>query len=77
MGRNSHGGAWGEGVGGGWFRLEHDTDALAIEVNTCAWAVFAADHVQRAMGQWEGSVGSAATLLTEILTALSSAPRKG
>ncbi|KAJ1421891.1 hypothetical protein B484DRAFT_399328 [Ochromonadaceae sp. CCMP2298] len=56
VGRNSYGGQWGEGAGGGWFRLERGVNALSMESHECHWAVPAQADVQRALGQWRESV---------------------
>jgi hypothetical protein len=56
VGRNSYGGQWGEGAGGGWFRLERGVNALSMESHECNWAVPAQADVQRALGQWRDSV---------------------
>jgi hypothetical protein len=58
VGRNSYGGAWGEGAGGGWFRLARGTNALALEAHPCSWAVPSAAHVERALSQWAASVAA-------------------
>jgi cathepsin X len=55
VGRNSYGTQWGEGAGGGWFRLERGKDYLNLESNQCAWATPAAEHVQRALQQFASS----------------------
>ena len=49
VGRNSYGTRWGEGAGGGWFRLRRGANTLGLEANRCSWAVPAATDVQRAM----------------------------
>lgn len=51
IGRNSYGGRWGEGAGGGWFRVARGNNTLAIETYPCAWAVPSASNVARAMAQ--------------------------
>ncbi len=56
VGRNSYGGQWGEGAGGGWFRLQRGVNALGMEANECAWAVPKSEHVARAISQWKESV---------------------
>ena len=38
VGRNSFGTRWGEGPGGGWFRLERGKNTLNMESTPCAWA---------------------------------------
>ena len=43
---------WGEGPGGGWFRLERGVDALNLESTACHWAVPAAEDVHRALEQF-------------------------
>merc|ERR1712060_687463 len=45
IGRNSYGTRWGEGVGGGWFRLERGKNTLNMERYGCAWATPAAADV--------------------------------
>ena len=47
---------WGEGSGGGWFRLHRGVDALSMESSSCAWAVPAAADVNRAIEQYESSL---------------------
>jgi hypothetical protein len=47
---------WGEGSGGGWFRLQRGVNALAVERFACTWAVPAAADVQRALQQHADSV---------------------
>ena len=56
VGRNSYGTQWGEGPGGGWFRLQRGVNALNMESNACHWAVPAASDVQRAVQQYEDSL---------------------
>ena len=55
IGRNSYGSHWGEGAGGGWFRVERGVDMLGLESNACAWAVPAAGDVQRINDQYEAA----------------------
>jgi cathepsin X len=55
VGRNSYGTQWGEGAGGGWFRLERGKNYLNMETHSCKWAVPAAAHVQRALDQYKSS----------------------
>jgi hypothetical protein len=47
---------WGEGSGGGWFRVQRGVNALALEQSACSWAVPAAADVQRALQQHAESV---------------------
>lgn len=58
VGRNSYGTQWGEGVGGGWFRVERGANALAMEKFPCAWATPAAADVQRLAQQFADSVAA-------------------
>jgi cathepsin X len=51
VGRNSYGTRWGEGAGGGWFRLLRGKDTLAMESHNCHWAVPSVLHVERALKQ--------------------------
>jgi len=51
VGRNSYGTRWGEGAGGGWFRLLRGKNTLAMEAHNCHWAVPSQDHVARALKQ--------------------------
>jgi hypothetical protein len=44
---------WGEGAGGGWFRLKLGEDLLGLESNDCTWATPAQADVQRALKQFE------------------------
>ncbi len=46
---------WGEGAGGGWFRLALGKDALNIESHRCSWAVPAQADIARAMQQFDDS----------------------
>jgi hypothetical protein len=46
---------WGEGTGGGWFRLALGKDALNIESHRCTWAVPAQADIARAMQQFDDS----------------------
>jgi len=55
IGRNSYGTSWGEGAGGGEFRLERGTDTLGIETAACAWAVPHPEDVLRAVEDFERS----------------------
>lgn len=55
VGRNSYGTRWGEGAGGGWFRILRGKNTLALEVNKCHWAVPSVQHVARAMKQAQAS----------------------
>jgi cathepsin X len=57
VGRNSYGTRWGEGAGGGWFRLELGTDVLNLESNTCSFAVPAQADVDRALKQFSSAAG--------------------
>ena len=56
VGRNSYGTQWGEGMGGGWFRLQRGTDTIGLESHKCSWAVPARADVQRVMEQFDASV---------------------
>lgn len=56
VGRNSYGGRWGEGAGGGWFRVARGNNTLAIESDACSWAVPHPASVKRAMAQQYASV---------------------
>jgi cathepsin X len=58
VGRNSYGTQWGEGVGGGWFRVKRGENLWGIEGEGCAWAVPAAADVKRLQTQWEESVNA-------------------
>jgi hypothetical protein len=48
---------WGEGAGGGWFRLERGKNALNLESSVCAWATPAKEDVDRANKQYDASLG--------------------
>jgi len=52
IGRNSYGGQWGEGAGGGWFRLERGVNSLGMEEAACHYAVPKESDVKRALEQW-------------------------
>ena len=56
VGRNSYGTRWGEGAGGGWFRLKMHTDELNMESHACTWGTPSAADVQRALKQFESSL---------------------
>jgi cathepsin X len=56
VGRNSYGSQWGEGAGGGWFRLQRGSNALGLEAAKCHWATPAKADVERALAQWQESV---------------------
>jgi cathepsin X len=58
VGRNSYGSQWGEGAGGGWFRLQRGVNALGLEAAKCHWATPAKADVARALEQFEESVAS-------------------
>ena len=58
VGRNSYGTQWGEGPGGGWFRIKRGDNLFGVEGWPCAWAVPAEDDVKRVMEQWERAVNS-------------------
>ena len=57
VGRNSYGTQWGEGAGGGWFRLERGRNAFGLETSKCAWAVPKAEDVKRIVNQYQTSLG--------------------
>jgi cathepsin X len=57
VGRNSYGTKWGEGAGGGWFRLASGKNYLNVESNMCTFAVPAAADVARAVQQYNDAVG--------------------
>ena len=52
VGRNSYGTAWGEGAGGGWFRLERGVNALNIESYPCHWAVPSRASIDKALKEF-------------------------
>ena len=54
VGRNSYGSRWGEGAGGGWFRVQRGNNTLALEQFHCHFAVPAAADVARAVAQAQG-----------------------
>lgn len=56
IGRNSYGSQWGEGAGGGWFRIRLGVDELGLESNACRWAVPAAADVTRALQQFDDAL---------------------
>lgn len=55
IGRNSYGTRWGEGIGGGWFRLLRGNNTLAMEAHKCHWAVPSKKNVERALNQAKAS----------------------
>jgi len=57
VGRNSYGTKWGEGAGGGWFRLELGKNYLNLETSKCSWAVPAKENVDTAIQQYYDSLG--------------------
>jgi cathepsin X len=57
VGRNSYGTKWGEGPGGGWFRLELGKNYLNLESSVCSWAVPAASDIHRALDQFDAATG--------------------
>jgi cathepsin X len=56
IGRNSYGSQWGEGAGGGWFRLRMGFDELGIESHSCKWATPALNDVQMALKQFDDAL---------------------
>ena len=56
VGRNSYGTQWGEGPGGGWFRMERGVNLFGLESNQCAWAQPSATDVNRILNQYESSL---------------------
>ena len=52
VGRNSYGTQWGEGAGGGWFRLERGVNSLGLEGDICTWAVPAKETVDKLLSQY-------------------------
>ena len=56
VGRNSYGTQWGEGAGGGWFRLERGVNSLGLESHRCSWGVPLASSVDRLLEQFSGSL---------------------
>lgn len=56
IGRNSYGTQWGEGSGGGWFRLLRGKNTLQIESGICSWAVPAQTDVDRALQQYQDAM---------------------
>merc|ERR1712166_738244 len=48
-GRNSFDTQWGEGRGGGWFRLQRGNNTLAIEADSCSFAVPSSSDVDKLM----------------------------
>jgi cathepsin X len=56
VGRNSYGTQWGEGAGGGWFRMERGIDLFGLESAKCAWAVPAVASVDKILNQHASSL---------------------
>lgn len=56
VGRNSYGSQWGEGAGGGWFRIERGTNSLGLEGEACSFAVPAAATVAQLEQQFHDSL---------------------
>jgi len=52
VGRNSYGTHWGEGRGGGWFRLQRGNDTLKMESAGCSWSVPNRSDVKQAMAEY-------------------------
>ena len=57
VGRNSYGTKWGEGAGGGWFRVALGTNTLNLESSKCSFAVPAKANVETALEQYYTSLG--------------------
>jgi len=57
VGRNSYGTKWGEGAGGGWFRLALGKNRLNLESSKCSFGVPAATDVARAIQQYNDALG--------------------
>jgi len=55
-GRNSYGTSWGEGMGGGMFRLERGANTLQIESGVCGWSVPRQEDVDHIMLQYRESL---------------------
>lgn len=53
IGRNSYGSHWGEGAGGGWFRLRLGFDELRLESGGCGWATPSQADVERALKDFD------------------------
>jgi len=56
VGRNSYGTQWGEGAGGGWFRLQRGVNAMGLERSRCAWAVPKSEDVDRILEQFAAAL---------------------
>jgi len=56
VGRNSYGTRWGEGAGGGWFRLERGVNALNVEDHPCAWAVPSNATIERILKEYDSTL---------------------
>jgi len=56
IGRNSYGTYWGEGAGGGWFRLKLGSNILNLESNPCGYGVPGKSDVQRIVQQYNDSL---------------------
>jgi len=56
IGRNSYGTQWGEGAGGGWFRLQRGVNSLGIESDNCSWAVPSDATIQRITDEFKNAL---------------------
>jgi cathepsin X len=56
IGRNSYGSHWGEGAGGGWFRLRLGKNELNLETAGCGWATPAQADVEKAIKAFESAL---------------------
>lgn len=56
VGRNSYGTSWGEGAGGGWFRIERGNDTLMLESNECKWATPSQKSIDKALKDFDNSL---------------------
>lgn len=55
-GRNSYGTMWGEGLGGGEFRLERGSNTLQIESGVCSWGVPKTEDVDRILTLYKNAL---------------------
>lgn len=56
IGRNSYGSHWGEGAGGGWFRVRLGQNELNLEGGGCGWATPKKSDVEKVLQDYENAL---------------------